>query len=196
VPALSLGAFELYPWELLQAYLTISRMGSFIPITYIRYVTDLDDETLFEQIPKVEQVFNKNKVAVLIGMMKQTIDNGTGKLARILGFKSPAAGKTGTTSDSKDSWFAGFTPNHVAITWVGYDDNTTHNLTGASGALPIWTQYMKTYGQQFPDTDFNWPDDVYPLDLSESQLQDLGISEEDAAKMGDIQIILEKNQSE
>ncbi|MCB0347787.1 MAG: transglycosylase domain-containing protein, partial [Bdellovibrionales bacterium] len=50
VPALSLGAFELYPWELLQAYLTISRMGSFIPITYIRYVTDLDDETLFEQI--------------------------------------------------------------------------------------------------------------------------------------------------
>jgi penicillin-binding protein 1B len=195
VPALSLGAFELYPWELLQAYLTIARMGSRIPITYVRYVTDLEDEILFEHIPRVEQVFNTNKVAVLIGMMKHTIDNGTGKLARLLGFKSPAAGKTGTTSDSKDSWFAGFTPNHVAIAWVGYDDNTTHNLTGASGALPIWTHYMKNYGQQFPDTDFNWPEGVYSLDLDRIQLTELGISDEEAEKMGDIQIILEKSQS-
>ncbi len=157
LPSLSLGAFELRPWEVAQAYSTLGRMGSFLPIHFIRSITDLNGEVQFLSSHSAEQVLAPETAAVLVGMMKQALLSGTARSSKAWGFTRPAAGKTGTTSDSKDAWFAGFTPDILSIVWVGYDDNTPHGLTGASGALPIWLEFMKTYSDRYPERDFDWP---------------------------------------
>ena len=129
---------------------------------------DLDASTYYyEYESKTEQVFAQETVASLIGMLKQTIESGTGSSARAWGMKGIAAGKTGTTSDSKDAWFSGFTPKTLTLVWVGYDDNTSHQLTGASAALPIWSIFMKKLeSKQNLLEDFAWPESVIKVELT------------------------------
>lgn len=177
VPALSLGAFELTPFEVLQVYTTLARMGEKIPLTLIRRVESLDGESVYENEPVISRVANAEDTAVLVGMMKQTILSGTAWFMSKLGFAHPAAGKTGTTSDTKDAWFAGFTPYHVAVVWVGYDDNTEDGLTGASGAVPIWAEYMRRAASHYPAEDFKWPEGVEPHEISVDMQIDLNVPE-------------------
>ncbi|MGE3974441.1 MAG: transglycosylase domain-containing protein [Bdellovibrionales bacterium] len=177
LPSLALGAFELYPWEVLQMYQTLSRFGEFTTLTFVERVDAITGETLFQHEIKHDQRLNPIPTAVVVGMMKNVILNGTGRAASLWGFTHPAAGKTGTTSEHRDSWFAGFTPLHTAVAWVGYDDNTTSKLTGASGALPIWTEYMKKYAMRFPPVDFKWPEGTKVLELDVSELTELGVPE-------------------
>lgn len=167
VPSLTLGAFELYPMEVAESYLTLARMGSYKPISQIRRIEDLNGTILYEPSHRLEQRFAPEVTAVLIGMMKQTVLAGTARSLATQGFNYPAAGKTGTTSDTKDAWFAGFTPEIVTVVWVGYDDNTPHGLTGASGALPIWADFMKSESQRRLQRDFDWPEGtvLYPLSV-------------------------------
>lgn len=160
LPSITLGAFELYPIEVLRAYTTLARTGSKIDLSFIRTVEDLDANLIFINHYEEQLATAPENVAVLVGMMKQTLETGTARAARLWGFTHPAAGKTGTTSDTRDSWFAGFTPYHVAIVWLGYDNNEPHGLTGASGALPIWTDYMKSYASHFPPIDFPIPENT------------------------------------
>jgi penicillin-binding protein 1B len=75
-------------------------------------------------------------------MMRSVLNEGTGAGARSAGFTLDAAGKTGTTNDLRDAWFAGFTPDLLTVVWVGYDENQPLGLSGAQAALPIWTQFM------------------------------------------------------
>ena len=157
VPSLTLGAFELYPVEVLEAYTTLSRMGSHTPLSYIRSVVDHDDHSVFEFHAETSQVVEAEATASLVSMMKQTLNSGTAKAIRTRGYLRPAAGKTGTTSDSKDTWFSGFSPKVTAVVWVGYDKGASSGLTGASGAGPIWADFMKTYEERYPETDFAWP---------------------------------------
>jgi penicillin-binding protein 1B len=160
VPSLTLGAFELYPKEVLSAYVSMARLGSHLPITTIRSVCTSSGQVLFENHSQPEQVEDAKPVSSLVSMMKQTIETGTAASLRPLGFTAPAAGKTGTTSDSKDAWFAGFTPYLTTVVWVGYDQPTANTLTGASGAVPAWASFMKNYGARFPADDFTWPKDA------------------------------------
>ena len=76
-------------------------------------------------------------------MMRSVINEGTGAGARGAGFTLDAAGKSGTTNDLRDAWFVGFTPELLAVVWVGFDDNTPLGLSGTQAALPIWTEFMK-----------------------------------------------------
>jgi len=80
---------------------------------------------------------------LVVNMLRSVLDGGTGSQARALGFTADAAGKTGTTNDMRDAWFAGFTPDLLCVVWVGFDDNTPINLSGARAALPIWVEFMK-----------------------------------------------------
>src|SRR6185295_19502651 len=77
--------------------------------------------------------------------------------ARRWGFIRPAAGKTGTTNDYKDAWFVGYTPDLLAVVWVGFDGQSKLNLSGAEAALPIWTEFMKAATASMPVTDFVGP---------------------------------------
>lgn len=194
-PALSLGAFELHPWEVLQAYGAIARFGEFTKLTFMIRVEDLGGSVLFKHEPEYEQVVAPETVAVLVGMMKQTLLTGTARAARLSGFVHPAAGKTGTTNDKKDAWFAGFTPLHAAVVWIGYDDNTSHQLTGASGAVPIWTQYMKTFATSLPPVDFAWPAGTVAIEISADQQAALGVPVRTGETLTPIQLIFKQGQA-
>ncbi|OFZ18430.1 MAG: hypothetical protein A2Z20_04420 [Bdellovibrionales bacterium RBG_16_40_8] len=172
-PSLTLGAFEIYPWEVAESTLTIARMGERIPLTFLRSVEDLSGKQIFLAETKSERVFAPQTVAVLVGMMKQTLRTGTARMSKILGFKYPAAGKTGTTSDTKDTWFIGFTPYILTVTWTGYDDNTPTNLTGASGALPLWVDFMKDFTAKYQPDDFAWPEGVAKFQLTPEEYKKL-----------------------
>jgi len=160
VPSLTLGAFELYPKEVLSAYVSMARLGSRIPISAVRSVVTQSGQVLLKNNFQPEEVENNKAVSSLVSMMKQTIESGTAAGVRSDGFTAPAAGKTGTTSDYKDAWFAGFTPYITTVVWVGYDQPTANSLTGASGAVPAWASFMKSYGTRFPADDFPWPKDA------------------------------------
>ncbi len=189
LPSLALGAFEMYPWEVLQIYSTLSQLGEMTPLTFIERVENTNGEVEYEYKLQKAQQLDRVATALVVGMMKQTIQTGTGRAVPLLGFKHPAAGKTGTTSDYKDSWFGGFTPHHVAVAWVGYDDNTSGKLTGASGALPIWTNYMNAYANRYPPNDFPWPDGTKAVDLSVSDQIAYGVQETEKRPLEPVQLI-------
>ncbi len=161
VPSLCLGAFELSPLELLQAYLTIARLGKHIDYTFIDYLENGDGVILWEaRTREVDQKISSIATQQLIGMLKQTILSGTAKRVSLSGFNKVTAGKTGTTNDYKDSWFVGFTPEKLTIVWTGFDDNTPSGLTGASGSLPAWLSFMEEATKYDPTHDFPWTDEV------------------------------------
>lgn len=159
-PAISLGATEHFPVEILQSYQTFSQFGQFQDLSFIERIEDHDHKTVFVFAPKKENKLDPISVQVLVGMMKETFRSGTAKSSKALGWLLPAAGKTGTTSDSKDAWFAGFTPQATTVVWLGYDRNLSSKLTGASGAVPIWISFMKTQAVKWPADDFPWSDAV------------------------------------
>lgn len=159
-PSTSLGATEHYPLEVLEAYQTLSRFGRYSSASFIEYVADREGQKLYEFEPHFETKTDETQTAVLVGMLKETLRSGTAKVTKAFGWTTPSAGKTGTTSDNKDAWFAGFTPYQTSLVWLGYDQSLSSNLTGSSGAVPIWTGLMKEYKNKWPEPDFNWPDTV------------------------------------
>lgn len=179
LPSLALGAFEVTPFEVAQAYATLARFGVNSDLRLISKITNIGDEVLWESHTDSKPVIAPEVVAPLVGMMKQTLLSGTARSVRAHGFNMIAAGKTGTTSETKDSWFAGFTPNVLAVVWVGYDDNTPSGLTGASGALPIWARFMTGYAGRFADEDFIWPEGVSHYVLGHDELVDMLPTEDD-----------------
>lgn len=192
LPSLALGSFELFPWEVLQVYQTFSRFGEFMPLTFVERVESVTGKALYIHEAKHEQRLDPTTTAVLVGMMKLVISNGTGKSAMLRGFTHPAAGKTGTTSDYRDSWFAGFTPLHAAVAWVGYDDNTDDGLTGASGALPIWTNYMKQFSMSFPPLDFKWPEGTKTLDLDKQTQIQMNLPDEPRHPIEPVTLVIQR----
>lgn len=152
VPSLTLGVLEASPVELLQVYATIANRGIRDDLTVIRAITQ-DDGTGFARfVFNPKQVFESKPLELLTEMMKQAFVDGTAKSASAYGFTRPAAGKTGTTSNNRDSWFAGFTPELTTVVWVGLDTGSAEvdelgesklKLTGAGAALPIWASFMR-----------------------------------------------------
>ncbi len=179
-PALALGAFELQPLEVLQIYNTLSQLGLKQNLEIVKSVSNQRGDLLYVHEPLSEQVGDPADYAVLIGMMKETLISGTGAYSRNMGFRHIAAGKTGTTSDTRDAWFAGFTPFHSAVVWVGYDDGTSHRLTGASGALPIWTNYMRKISENYANREFDFPPTVHKEMYPRDDLIELGVPEDKA----------------
>lgn len=173
LPAMTLGAFEMYPREVLQSYMTIASLGKKTPISFISKVVNANEQEVFTYSQAPEQVEDPAAVASLVSMMKQTLISGTARSVQQSGFLNPAAGKTGTTSDNKDAWFGGFTPYLTAIVWVGYDNNLSHRLTGANGPLPIWIDLMKKIATRYPSDDFAWPENIEKINLNEETLHSL-----------------------
>jgi penicillin-binding protein 1B len=157
-PSILLGAADLPPIEMADAYSTIAREGSRMPLHTVRFVTD--DRGVLLSTPddiKAVQVFPARDVYILINVMRGVLDRGTAAAARRMGFKNAAAGKTGTTNDKRDAWFIGFTPQTLALTWVGFDDNSPTGLSGGEAAVPMWTKYMMSAASTQPDADFGVP---------------------------------------
>jgi penicillin-binding protein 1B len=173
LPSVTLGAFEMYPREVLKAYMTLASMGQKKDLSFVTKVFAADGKPLYAFSPVTQNTVDPAAVATLVGMMKQTVLSGTARSITLNGFLNPAAGKTGTTSDNKDAWFAGFTPYLTTVVWIGFDNNTPHKLTGASGPVPVWTAYMKKAAVRYPADDFTWPEDTVAVDVNEETLRTL-----------------------
>lgn len=142
-PSVLLGAVELTPIEVTQMYQTIASGGFRAPLRSIREVLTTKGEPLQRYPLSVEQVFEPAPVFLLTTALQQVVSAGTARsVIQQLPDGLTVAGKTGTTDDLRDSWFAGFSGQHLAVVWLGRDDNRPTGLTGASGALKVWGDIM------------------------------------------------------
>lgn len=159
VPALSLGAVSLSPFEVAQMYQTIATEGFATPLRTIRSVLASDGQPLQRYELEVDQRFNAADIYALTYALQETIRSGTGKSAtQWLPADLNLAGKTGTSDDQRDSWFAGFSGNYLGVVWMGIDDNRKTPLTGALGALPVWAQTLSS--QSLLPLQPNQPDNI------------------------------------
>ncbi len=143
LPSLLLGAIDMSPLEVAGIYQTIASGGFHVPLRSIHAVHDADNEPLRRYPYQVEQRFSAATMHLMQFALHEAMIDGTGRGARaLLPPDLRVAGKTGTTNDQRDSWFAGFTGDHLAVVWVGRDDNQRTPLTGSSGALRVWADVM------------------------------------------------------
>lgn len=148
-PALLLGALALTPIEVAQLYQTIAAEGFYTPLGGIREVYDANQQPLRRYDYRVEQRFSREVMHLLHYTLQGVMRDGTGRRAyQWLDERVASAGKTGTTNDNRDSWFAGFGGDFLGVVWVGRDDNGTMPVTGSSGALPIWAETMANIAMQ------------------------------------------------
>lgn len=139
-PALALGAYVATPLEIAGAYTVFANDGEYVAPSFLLAVNEAWGRTLWRSPETKRQVLDARVAYLMVSLLESVINNGTAAGVRSRGFTLPAAGKTGT---SHDGWFAGFTSNLLAVVWVGYDDDRELKLSGASSALPIWTEFMK-----------------------------------------------------
>ncbi|MEZ4753821.1 MAG: PBP1A family penicillin-binding protein [Bdellovibrionota bacterium] len=143
VPSLALGAIDTTLLRMTTAYSAIANGGILTTPRMFISVIDLDGSLLHSSTIQEKHVAPPAPTYVVTNLMQGVIERGTGNIIRRKGFKYPVAGKTGTSNDTRDSWFMGFTPELAVGTWVGFDDNAKVGLTGSSGAAPIWAEFMK-----------------------------------------------------
>ncbi len=159
VPSLALGSVELSPMEVLRLYALFGNRGVQDELTVLRAITYEDGRSFARFVLSPSRLLDESLADWITDLMKDVFRIGTAAPARDWGFTRPAAGKTGTTNDYRDAWFAGFTPELTTVVWVGLDGGSGElpkrfRLTGTGSALPIWVQYMKGALGQQPVTDF------------------------------------------
>ena len=143
-PSMLLGAVDLTPLEVSQMYQTIAAGGYQTPLRAIRQVMDRNGQVLQRYPFTVRETVDPGATYIVTTALNEVTRRGTARaLQQLLPERLQVAGKTGTTNDLRDSWFAGYTGSHLAVVWVGRDDNAPTGLTGASGALPVWADLMR-----------------------------------------------------
>jgi len=157
LPSLALGAQEVTPLELATAYGTLATLGQRVPPRILQQVVARDGRKLNPKVPDARQAVPKAAAYLVDDVLRGVLTRGTAASAGALGFRGDAAGKTGTTDDTRDAWFVGFTPELLALVWVGYDDNAKTGLTGAVGALPIWVDLMMHARHRWAGSSFAEP---------------------------------------
>jgi len=164
-PSLLLGALSLSPLEVAQIYQSLAAGGFHSPLRAIRAVLDDEQQQLQRYPLTVTQAADPAAVFLLTRNLVEVTESGTGAgLRRLLPQDLQVAGKTGTTNELRDSWFAGFSADRVAVAWVGRDDNEPTGLTGSRGAMPVWADLMRGIDNLSlqmappPDIEYHWVD--------------------------------------
>jgi penicillin-binding protein 1B len=166
VPALTLGAGEYSPMDMAALYQTIAAGGFRMPLRSIRDIVDAHGEPLKRYPLEYDRTVSLQAVHLLHYALRAVVREGTGRgVYRYLPDDFEVAGKTGTTNNGRDSWFAGFSGDLLAVSWIGRDDNGGTGLTGGSGALKVWGHFMarastRSLGYRMPDgIQTQWIDD-------------------------------------
>jgi len=159
-PSVVLGGIGVEPMQLATMYAILANEGMQVQPYAVTAVVNSKGAVIEGHDLRAEQVLSPEIAYSMDFMLEQVIKRGTGMGVRKAGFMRPAAGKTGTTNDSVDAWFAGFTPNLLAVVWTGFDQKEALGLTGAEASLPAWTDFMKAATASRPDGDFPMPSDV------------------------------------
>ncbi|HEY4368390.1 MAG TPA: penicillin-binding protein 1B [Steroidobacteraceae bacterium] len=143
LPSVLLGALDVSPLEVAQIYNAFANGGFNTPLRAVRAVVDAQGKPLKSFGLEVTPVADPQAIYQVNQMLIQVMERGTGRAARAnLPSGLVVAGKSGTSSDYRDSWFAGFSGSHLAVVWIGYDDNSPTGLTGSSGSLSVWSRLM------------------------------------------------------
>ena len=142
VPSLSLGTAELAPIELARAYATIAN-GGVRPHPHTFEDVVVAGETHERRHLRFERVLEPGVAFLAVSLLQGVVDRGTGVRVRSMGLEGAIAGKTGTSDDERDLWFVGFTPELVAVVWVGYDEPRPLGISSSRGALPIWADFVR-----------------------------------------------------
>lgn len=161
VPSMFLGAFSLTPFEVAQMYQTVTNSGKRAKLSALRSVIDMDGNVLYQSLPRSSQAVDQQAAWLTTYAMKQGVAQGTGRFLQSQFAWAALAGKTGTSNDSRDSWFVGVDGREVTTVWLGRDDNKSTKLTGSSGALRVYAEYLK---QRIPERlELPWPKEVTTL---------------------------------
>ncbi|HWR40648.1 MAG TPA: PBP1A family penicillin-binding protein [Patescibacteria group bacterium] len=173
--AMALGGLTrgVTPLEMASAYGVLANTGIRVEPTAILKIVDRNGKVIEEAKAQGKAVINPKNAYILVDMMKGVMTRGTGTGANI---GRPAAGKTGTTSDHRDAWFVGFTPNLSTAVWLGNDDNVPiSNVTGGDLPATIWKNFMTFATAKLPADDFIAPEGITPADLTGAAAAPAGI---------------------
>ncbi len=185
-PAITLGATQVTPLEMVSVFSTLANKGIYIEPTSIKHVEDKDGIIIANFIPKSREAISAGTDYIITNMLQSVVNAGTGYWVKSrYGFDIPAAGKTGTTQNFADAWFIGYTSDLVAGVWTGFDDQriTFKDMkgTGAKCALPVWALFMKKVYEQKEDfgltgDNFQMPDDgsVAYVDFCKESIYEYG----------------------
>jgi len=160
-PSLALGSSEVTLQEMVSAFATFASGGIKTTPYIITKITDRNGKILEQNTPQQKEVLSPQNCFIMTSLLKSVVERGSGRNAKNLG--RPCAGKTGTTNNSSDAWFIGYTPQLVSGVWVGYDDSSISlgkKATGGVIACPIWTQFMKKALEGEPVLDFTPPENI------------------------------------
>ena len=156
-PSLSLGAFEVIPLELARAYCTFAADGMMPFPLGLKAVVDENGKVLERRHLKIERLISPAKAFMITSLLRGVVESGTARTLANKGIRWPVAGKTGTTNNFRDAWFIGYSPDILALVWVGFDNGDAIKATGAQAALPIWAQLMKAIPHQISQKNFRVP---------------------------------------
>ena len=160
-PSLALGAYEVTPLEITNAFATFASGGELEPPRLVLSIVAPGGKELpLPAAPPRRRVMTVEEAYLTTSLLRSVVESGTAQRAKALG--RPAVGKTGTTNEAKDAWFVGYTTELVAGVWVGYDDPTPLGWgeAGSATALPAWVAFMKAAHEGHPSTDFPRPGSI------------------------------------
>jgi penicillin-binding protein 1A len=160
VLSLGLGSAVISPLELANAFATFANGGIHVDSYSVIRVVDRNDKIIDSYVPKEREAISPQTAYLITHLLQNVVRGGTGRRARVL--KRPLAGKTGTTNDNKDLWFVGFSPDLIAVAWMGYDDSTSmgRRIASSNTVLPWWVSIMKRIFEDYPPRDFAVPDNI------------------------------------
>ncbi len=167
VPALALGALDTTLLRVAAAYAGLANGGRYVEPRLFSSAIDSEGALLAGRTMRESTEASEDAVFVLTHVLQGVLDRGTAKGARRMGYTGKAAGKTGTSDEARDAWFAGFTPDLAAAVWVGFDDNTPVGLTGAAAALPVWVNFKKCISSFHEELEFIPPSGVVFVEIDQ-----------------------------
>lgn len=186
VPSLALGAVDVSLFDLTSAYGAIANGGIAVHPRLFLSVVDQHGNTLTESPFEEKKLADDAAVSVVTNLLQGVIERGTARALRGLGINGAVAGKTGTSNDSRDAWFVGFTPRLTAGVWIGYDNNKETGLTGASAAVPIWARFYKCTEKYLEGSDDEFvlsPRAIFrDVDLKHTKIADANSSPDDIVR--------------
>ena len=159
-PSLALGAFEAAPIEIARAYCAFAADGMLPFPLALKNVTGSDGKVLNRRRIRINRVMSPAKAFIISSMLRSAVEEGTARSLNTMGIHFPVAAKTGTSSNYRDAWFVGYTPDIQALVWVGYDQGGSIEASGALAALPIWAELMTSIPRYASGSWFRQPPGV------------------------------------
>jgi penicillin-binding protein 1B len=151
-PSMALGSFEVAPLELARAYCCFAADGLLPYPRALSLVADEQGRILNQRHMEIRQAATPAQAFLISSLLQSVVTDGTARSLRAMGCTFPSAGKTGTTDNKRDAWYVGFTPDIVALVWIGFDDGRSIHTTGSGAALPVWADMMLALPQHISGT--------------------------------------------